>query len=160
MSLNRVWTIFYDNIDLLLSGLWVTVHISLIAFAISLVVGLVLCLGAISRMRAVRWPAILIVEFCRNTPILVQLVWVHFAWPEILGVTLSPWQSAVTALALQSSGYLAEEFRAGIEFDRPRSGRSVAIAWHDVFATDVPHCRATSGHSRLAGHPESIRHLL
>lgn len=115
MSFNRVWTIFYDNIDLLLSGLWVTVHISLLAFAISLVVGLLLCLGAISRTRLVRAPAILVIEFCRNTPILVQLVWVHFAWPEILGVTLSPWQSAVTSLALQSSGYLAEEFRAGIE---------------------------------------------
>lgn len=115
MSLNRVWTIFYDNIDLLLSGLWVTVHISILAFIISLFVGLLLCLGAISRTRLIRYPAILVVEFCRNTPILVQLVWVHFAWPEILGITLSPWQSAVTALALQSSGYLAEEFRAGIE---------------------------------------------
>jgi polar amino acid transport system permease protein len=115
MSFNRIWTILHDNIDLLLSGLWVTVHISLLAFAISLVVGLLLCLGTISRTRFVRLPSIFVVEFCRNTPILVQLVWVHFAWPEILGVTLSPWQSAVTALALQSSGYLAEEFRAGIE---------------------------------------------
>jgi His/Glu/Gln/Arg/opine family amino acid ABC transporter permease subunit len=115
MSLNRTWTIFHDYFELLLSGLWVTVEVSLLAFAISLVAGLVLCMGTISRPRFVRWPAVLIVEFCRNTPILVQLVWVHFAWPEILGVTLSPWQSAVTALALQSSGYLAEEFRAGIE---------------------------------------------
>lgn len=115
MSFNRVWSVFYDNIDLLLSGLWVTVTISLIAFAISLVVGLLLCLGVISRTRLLRGPAFLIIEFCRNTPILVQLFWVHFAWPEILGITLTPWQSAVTALALQSSGYLAEEFRAGIE---------------------------------------------
>jgi polar amino acid transport system permease protein len=115
MSFNRTWTILHDYFELLLSGLWVTVEVSLLAFAISLVAGLMLCMGTISRPRFVRWPAVLIMEFCRNTPILVQLVWVHFAWPEILGVTLSPWQSAVTALALQSSGYLAEEFRAGIE---------------------------------------------
>jgi polar amino acid transport system permease protein len=115
MTLNRVWTIFYDNIDLLLSGLLVTIQLSLLAFVISVMVGLLLCLGTISRTRVIRAPAILVVEFCRNTPILVQLVWVHFAWPEILGITLTPWQSAVTALALQSSGYLAEEFRAGIE---------------------------------------------
>jgi His/Glu/Gln/Arg/opine family amino acid ABC transporter permease subunit len=115
MSLNRVWTIFYDNIDLLLSGLLVTIQLSLLAFVISVMVGLLLCLGTISRTRIIRGPAMLVVEFCRNTPILVQLVWVHFAWPEILGITLTPWQSAVTALALQSSGYLAEEFRAGIE---------------------------------------------
>src|SRR5262249_11244260 len=115
MSFNRTWTILHDYFELLLSGLWVTVEVSLLAFAISLVAGLILCMGTISRPRFVRWPAVLIMEFCRNTPILVQLFWVHFAWPEILGVTLSPWQSAVTALALQSSGYLAEEFRAGIE---------------------------------------------
>jgi polar amino acid transport system permease protein len=115
MSFNRLWSILSDNFGLLLSGLWVTVTISLLAFAISLAVGLLLCFGAISRARLIRLPAIVVVEFCRNTPILVQLVWVHFAWPEILGITLSPWQSAVTALALQSSGYLAEEFRAGIE---------------------------------------------
>jgi polar amino acid transport system permease protein len=115
MSLYRIWTIFYDSYDLLLSGLWVTIQISLLAFAISLVAGLILCMGTISRTRLVRIPAVLVMEFCRNTPILVQLFWVHFAWPEILGVTLTPWQSATTALALQSSGYLAEEFRAGIE---------------------------------------------
>jgi polar amino acid transport system permease protein len=45
----------------------------------------------------------------------VQLIWVHFAWPEILGLKFSAWTSAVIALSLQSSGYLAEEFRAGIE---------------------------------------------
>ncbi len=115
MSVNRIWTIFHDNFDLLLSGLWVTIQVSLLAFAISLFAGLILCMGTISRTRLVRWPAVLVMEFCRNTPILVQLVWVHFAWPEILGITFTPWQSAVTALAMQSSGYLAEEFRAGIE---------------------------------------------
>jgi polar amino acid transport system permease protein len=115
MSFNRVWTVLSNNFDLLLSGLWVTVHVSLIAFTISLCAGLALCLASLSPTRLIRTPAILVVEFFRNTPILVQLVWVHFAWPEILGITLTPWQSAVTALALQSSGYLAEEFRAGIE---------------------------------------------
>jgi polar amino acid transport system permease protein len=115
MSVNRIWTIFYDNFDLLLSGLGVTIQVSLLAFAIALFAGLILCMGTISRTRLVRWPAVLVMEFCRNTPILVQLVWVHFAWPEILGITFTPWQSAVTALAMQSSGYLAEEFRAGIE---------------------------------------------
>ena len=109
MTLNRVWTIFYDNIDLLLSGLLVTIQLSLLAFVISVMVGLLLCLGTISRTRVIRAPAILVVEFCRNTPILVQLVWVHFAWPEILGITLTPWQER---------GY-----RTGVAIERlPRRG--------------------------------------
>ena len=62
-----------------------------------------------------RAPAVFYVEFCRNTPILVQLVWVHYAWPEIIGVKFDAFTSSLIALALQSSGYLAEEYRAGIE---------------------------------------------
>ena len=115
MSFNRLWTIFSDNYELLLSGLWVTVQVSLIAFAISLVVGLALCLATLSRTRFVRTPAILVVEFCRNTPILVQLVWVHYAWPEILGLKFTAFVSSLVALTLQTSGYLAEEYRGGIE---------------------------------------------
>jgi polar amino acid transport system permease protein len=72
-------------------------------------------MGSLSRARIVRFPSVLFVEFGRNTPILVQLIWVHFAWPEILGIKFNAWTSAVIALSLQSSGYLAEEFRAGIE---------------------------------------------
>jgi polar amino acid transport system permease protein len=86
-----------------------------VAMLIALVVGLLACFGSLSRNRLLKAPAILFVEFCRNTPILVQLVWVHFAWPEIFGIKFTAWTSAVIALALQSSGYLAEEFRAGIE---------------------------------------------
>jgi polar amino acid transport system permease protein len=95
--------------------MWVTIQLSVVAMLIALVGGLLACFGALSRNLILRGPAILFIEFCRNTPILVQLVWVHFAWPEILGIKFTAWTSAVVALALQSSGYLAEEFRAGIE---------------------------------------------
>lgn len=95
--------------------MWVTIQLSVVSMLIALVVGLVACFGSLARSRLVRAPTILFIEFCRNTPILVQLVWVHFAWPEILGLKFTAWTSAVVALALQSSGYLAEEFRAGIE---------------------------------------------
>jgi polar amino acid transport system permease protein len=95
--------------------MWVTIQLSIVSMLIALVVGLLACFGSLSRNIIIRAPAILFIEFCRNTPILVQLVWVHFAWPEMLGLKFTAWTSAVIALALQSSGYLAEEFRAGIE---------------------------------------------
>jgi polar amino acid transport system permease protein len=82
---------------------------------ISLVGGLVLCLASLSPTRILRWPARLLVEFFRNTPILVQVVWVHFALPELVGLKFTAFTSSVIALAMQSSGYLAEEYRAGIE---------------------------------------------
>ncbi len=115
MSLTRMWQLLVEYREVIFSGMWVTIQLSVVAMLIALVVGLLACFGSLSRSYLLRAPSILFIEFCRNTPILVQLVWVHFAWPEILGVKFTAWTSAVVALALQSSGYLAEEFRAGIE---------------------------------------------
>jgi polar amino acid transport system permease protein len=110
-----MWQLLVEYRDVIFNGMWVTMQLSIISMLIALIVGLIACFGSLSRTRLLRAPSILFIEFCRNTPILVQLVWVHFAWPEILGLKFTAWTSAVVALALQSSGYLAEEFRAGIE---------------------------------------------
>jgi polar amino acid transport system permease protein len=113
--LGRLWSIVWEYREVLFSGILVTVLLSILAMGVAVVAGLVACLGTLSRSRLIRAPAVFYVEFCRNTPILVQLVWVHYAWPEIIGVKFDAFTSSVIALALQSSGYLAEEYRAGIE---------------------------------------------
>ena len=115
MSLLRLWNLLLEYRDVILSGIWVTVLLSIVSMLLAMVVGLVACLASLARNRIVRAPAILYIEFCRNTPVLVQLVWVHYAWPEVLGIKFDAFTSSTIALALQSSGYLAEEYRAGIE---------------------------------------------
>jgi polar amino acid transport system permease protein len=115
MSFNRLFNLLLEYRDAFVTGIWVTIVLSLLAILLSLVAGLIACIGTLARVRIIRAPAVLYVEFCRNTPILVQLVWVHYAWPEIVGVKFNAFTSSVIALALQSSGYLAEEYRAGIE---------------------------------------------
>jgi polar amino acid transport system permease protein len=115
VSFGRFYRLIADNADVIGYGIWITIQLAIVAMLIAVVVGLIACMGSLSRAWIVRFPSVLFVEFGRNTPILVQLIWVHFAWPEILGIKFSAWTSAVIALSLQSSGYLAEEFRAGIE---------------------------------------------
>jgi polar amino acid transport system permease protein len=115
VSLTRLWQVFGEYHDVLLSGIWVTLSLSVLAMLVAIIVGLIACLGTLARSRLVRAPAVFYVEFCRNTPILVQLVWVHYALPEMIGVKFDAYTSSLIALALQSSGYLAEEYRAGIE---------------------------------------------
>lgn len=115
MWLQRFLRMLGEYSDVLLMGLRVTIELAVVAMIFSLIIGLVACFGSLSRRRLISAPSVLFVEFCRNTPVLVQLVWVHFAWPELIGVKFSAWTSAVIALSLQSGGYLAEEFRAGIE---------------------------------------------
>jgi len=113
--MERIFTILLEFRDPLLYGLGVTFVLSIASMALALVVGLVAALGMISRHRLIRAPAVFYVEFCRNTPILVQLVWVHYAWPDIIGLKFTAFYSSLVALTLQTSGYLAEEYRGGIE---------------------------------------------
>lgn len=115
MIFTRMADILWTYRDVFVSGIWITIQLAFIAYFLAVVTGMIACLGSLSRNRVIRAPAVFYIEFSRNTPILVQVVWVHFAWPEILGVSFTAYTSAVIALMLQSSGYLAEEYRAGIE---------------------------------------------
>jgi polar amino acid transport system permease protein len=117
-----------DYSDVLLFGLRITIELALISMVFSVLIALVACMGSLARRWVLHAPAVLFVEYCRNTPILVQLVWVHFAWPDIIGVKFTAFTSAVIALSLQSGGYLAEEFRTGIEsIDRGQIEASQAL---------------------------------
>jgi polar amino acid transport system permease protein len=113
--MQRTFDILYEFRDTLLYGLGVTFTLSVLSMMFALVVGLVAALGMLSKQKLLRYPAVFYVEFCRNTPILVQLVWVHYAWPEIFGIKFTAFYSSLVALTLQTSGYLAEEYRGGIE---------------------------------------------
>jgi len=111
---------------LLREGLLVTIEICTIAFAAAVIGGLVLCLVRLY-VRPLRPVAIALIEFFRATPILVQLLWVAYVWPEIFGWPNTYYSAGWVALGLQSSGYLAETFRAGIEAV-PRGQRESAFA--------------------------------
>src|SRR5947208_16809808 len=104
----------WNQRDALFSGLVVTVEICVIAFVCAILGGLVLCLVRMY-VRPLRPVAIGLIEFFRATPILVQLLWVNYAWPALFGWPDTFFTAAWLALALQSSGYLAETFRGGIE---------------------------------------------
>ena len=110
----------------LASGLWVTVEVCALAFVFALIVGLALCLIRMY-VRPLRPIAIALIEFFRATPILVQLLWVAYVWPSLFGFPDSFFTAAWLALGLQSSGYLAETFRGGIEAV-PRGHREAAYS--------------------------------
>lgn len=110
----RIARLLWEYRDPLLSGIGMTALLSVLSMLVSLVVGLLACAGLLSRHRWIRLPSRLFVEFGRNTPIIVQLIWVHYALPDIIGLKFTPFVSSLIALTLQTSGYLAEEYRGGI----------------------------------------------
>lgn len=102
------------NSDLLLHGMYVTALICARSFLLAMVLGVIACLLRLY-VPLLRPVAVGYIEFCRATPIFVQLLWVNYVWPELFGFPRSAESAGVIALALQSSGYLAETFRSGIE---------------------------------------------
>lgn len=116
----------WNQRDALLAGFTVTVEVCVIAFIGAIVGGLALCLIRIY-VAPLRPIAIVLIEFFRDTPIFVQLMWVAYVWPEVFGFPNSFFNAGWIALALQSSGYLAETFRAGIEAV-PRGQREAAFS--------------------------------
>lgn len=127
----RIVRLLWEYRDPLLSGIWTTVLLSVLAMLISLAVGLLACAGLMSRPRWLRLVSRLFVEFGRNTPIIVQLIWVHYALPDIVGLKFSAFVSSLIALSLQTSGYLAEEYRGGIqgiEHGQTEAARSLGLS--------------------------------
>jgi His/Glu/Gln/Arg/opine family amino acid ABC transporter permease subunit len=98
----------------LLEGLWLTLVLYLLGGAISICGGVALAAAGRTGLRPVRWLVIAFVEAFRNTPLLVQLMWIHFALPTLTGVRMSVFQSALLALSLNASAYVSEIVRAGI----------------------------------------------
>jgi polar amino acid transport system permease protein len=103
-----------DSLPALLWGLVVTLQIGVTSILVGLAGGLFL---AVSRLYAPGFFKLLIrvyIDIFRSIPLLVLLIVVYYALPFV-GIRLSPFLSAVTALSLVSAAYTAEIFRAGIE---------------------------------------------
>ena len=111
----ELWTrTLLANAGPVLEGLRVTILVSTIAFVVAALAGLAICLARIY-VPSLRFVLGAYVAYCRNTPIFVQLLWVAYAWYDIFAWPTDVFTAAWVALALQSSGYLAETFRAGFE---------------------------------------------
>lgn len=132
----------------LLDGLAVTVGVTLIAFALILLIGLLGGLGRISPNAALRSLAALYVDIVRGIPLLVQLLFLYYAFPQLLhqaGAALaarfptwtwaqalatlqfSPFWAAVMGLSFCYGAYMTEVFRAGFEAI-PRGQMEAALA--------------------------------
>ncbi len=101
-------------LPILLIGLRTTILAMLAGFVIALVVGLVFALLRRSPVAAVSWPAIAVIEFLKNTPLLMQLFFLYFVLPQY-GVVLPAFWTGCVALGLQYAAYMSEVYRAGLE---------------------------------------------
>ena len=104
-----------DNLRFLLSGMGETIKVSLLAITLSMSIGLLVALPALTQNRALRLCNRVYVEVFRSIPVLVMILWVYYGLPLLLGVELNVFQAAILALGLCDSAFQAEIFRAGIQ---------------------------------------------
>ncbi|MDQ7029867.1 MAG: amino acid ABC transporter permease [Ardenticatenia bacterium] len=95
-------------------GLSFTIRISVLGYALALVVGLIVGLGRVSKHPIIYTLATLYVEILRGVPILVVILYVAFVISPRVGVR-SDIVRAIVALGLAYAAYLAEIYRAGIQ---------------------------------------------
>jgi len=106
--------VVWREFDALLLGAWLTVRLSALAMALGLVVGVAGALATVSRWRAARALARIYVEAIRNTPFLVQVLFVYLGLPSI-GLRLRPDQAALLAMVINLGAYATEIVRAGVK---------------------------------------------
>ncbi|GAA3067594.1 ectoine/hydroxyectoine ABC transporter permease subunit EhuD [Rhizobium viscosum] len=109
------WVTYTTSIlPIILIGLTVTLKAAAAGFAIALVLGLVFALLRRSHVRVISWTTAFVVEFLRDTPLLVQLFFLYYVLPDF-GIVLPAFLTGALALALQYAAYTSEVYRGGIE---------------------------------------------
>lgn len=98
----------------LLVGLGYTLLLTVLSFALSVVLGFIICALRVSPVRPVAILAGVYIEFMRLTPLLVQMLWIYTSLALFTGITLSPFVAGLLALSMNSAAFLAEIFRSGL----------------------------------------------
>ncbi len=108
--------------DWLVSGVKITIQLSVVSIALAFLLGLFIAVMRMSKVRPIRWFAHGYLEFFRNTPLLVQIFFWYFGSYKILPTVVNDWlvtqnfefASAVIALTIYTSAFIAEDIRSGV----------------------------------------------
>lgn len=106
---------FQTVIPRILSGMQITLLITVIATVCGIVIALLLALARVSRIRLLEWPAVTYITLFRGTPLVLQILATHFGIVPALGMTPNPFVSVTLAMSLNAGAYIAEIMRAAIE---------------------------------------------
>ena len=102
------------NLKFLLSGMGITIYISIISIFISMILGFVVAIPSLAKNKFFTYINIGYVEIVRAVPLLVLILWIYYGLPIVTGLSFSPFLSGIIALSISESAFQAEIFRAGI----------------------------------------------
>jgi len=106
-------------------GIFKTFQVTVISIFFALIIGLLVGLGRISRIKLIDRICTVYVEIIRGIPLLVQIFYIYYALAKF--VDISDIISAIIAIAICYAAYISEIFRAGIQ-SIPRGQMEAALA--------------------------------
>lgn len=99
---------------LFIQGICYTLLLAVIAVVCGTILGTLVALMKMCRNKILSMVATAYVELFRNTPLLLQLYIFYFIFPEI-GINLSPFAAVSVGLVLNTTAYISEIIRSGIQ---------------------------------------------
>lgn len=109
------WDFTFETVlPRILPGLWVTIEVTLLSFALSLVLGLWLMIARRSRLWIVSVLAGEFIEFMRGMPLVVVIFFLFFVLPEV-NIFLAPFWTGVLAMGIYNAAPTAEILRGGLQ---------------------------------------------
>ena len=111
----RLWSLLADSFwKILIPGFTATIPLTIISFALALVIATVTALIQFARVPVLKSIARFYIWIIRGTPLLVQLFVIFFGLPRV-GIVLSPFPAAIIVFAINTGAYDAETVRAALE---------------------------------------------
>ncbi len=108
-------TVLGSNFDFMMSGLQMTLMISASTLVLAMIAGLIIALLDMSRFPPARWIGVAFGEIIRNTPILVQLLWVYYVLPIVFSIRIESLTALIIGLSLYQGAFISEVYRSGIQ---------------------------------------------
>ncbi|MBR3119252.1 amino acid ABC transporter permease [Oceanobacillus profundus] len=101
-------------IPFILEGIVATLKFVSISIIVGFILGTLLAICKITKVPLLKWIADAYTSIFRGTPLILQLMIIYFAVPQLTGLDITAFVSAVLAFGLNSAAYVSEIIRAGI----------------------------------------------
>ncbi len=133
----RLWGILVDAFPKLLSyGVRVTVPLTILSFALALVISVIVAMIQYANVPVLRQVCRFYIWIVRGTPLLVQLYLVFYGLPS-LGITLDAFPTAVLVFGFNEGAYMAESVRGALESvsrGQMEAGQCVGLSYLQIMA--------------------------
>ncbi len=122
------FTAVVPSIPYILKGIGITVQIVLGATVIGLILGILLALCKIGKITFLKVLADFYTSIFRGTPLVLQLLIIYYAFPQMFEINIEPMPAAIIAFGLNSGAYISEIIRGGINaVDKGQMEASLAL---------------------------------